>query len=404
MLNEIKKEFLDRVRANLGDEKYQLYLESFEKPETHGMTVNLKKLGKSSIDLDFLINKFNAKLIYRNDNYAYLQYDKNELFERGISLGKDPLHHAGLFYIQEPSAFSVINSIEIRSSDVVLDLCASPGGKSIETLYSLDKELGGFLVSNEIDFKRSKILLSNIERMGFDNVAITCNAASELANNFVEYFDKVIVDAPCSGEGMFRKSKEARDQWSEVLVKSCAKTQKELLDFAYKMLKNGGEIIYSTCTFSIEEDEENINYVVDKYGDLKLIKMDKMWPFNSLGEGQFFAIIKKGNDEIIPRNCTPQIIDFKVLNLIRYGIDKYTKVGKEKMPTHASSHSDFVSFDNVVDLDDDKINNYLKGEVIRMELPFKGYCKVTYKNMGIGIAKYSNGMLKNHYPKGLRNL
>lgn len=390
------------MKNSLGEQDFNLYIDSLDKPSTHGMTINLNKLKNSSIDLEYLLEKFNGKLLYKNSKYAYIMYDKDELAKNSIFPGKDPLHHAGLYYIQEPSAAEVINSVDINSSDLVLDLCASPGGKTIETLCSLSKKDGGFVIANEIDYKRAKILSSNIERMGFENVAITCENSTNLANKFVEYFDKVIVDAPCSGEGMFRKSEDAREQWSEALVKSCASLQKCIIEDAYKMLKNGGILIYSTCTFSKDEDENVVEYITDKYKDLRILNTKKIFPFESLGEGQFYAILSKGEqDSTISR--IPYEKDFKGLNLIRYGVDKIEKDKKDEMPTHASTHVDDIVFENTVELNDDEVEKYLRGEAINKDLLNKGFYKVTYKNLGVGLAKYSNNMLKNHYPKGLRN-
>ena len=403
MTFELKKEFLERMKKDLSNSDYDLYLKSLEQEESHGLVVNLHKLKISSIDLDYIIDRFNGKLIFKNDNYAYIVYDKNALSSNSIYPGKEPLYHAGLYYIQEPSASKTLYDVDIKSDDIVLDLCASPGGKTAATLFSLNEKSNGFLVSNEIDFGRAKILSSNIERLGFRNVAITCCESEKLASNFSNYFDKVIVDAPCSGEGMFRKSEEARLQWNENLVSSLAKSQKKLVDDAYKMLRTGGILVYSTCTFSKEEDEEVVDYLINKYNELKLLKMEKNYPFNSIGEGQFFAIMSKGDATDKSGNSKFDIRYLNGLNVLRVGIEEFTYENKLKVPTHASTHIDEIDFDNIVELSDEDANRYLKGEVLRLELPFKGYCKVCYKNLGLGLAKYSNGMLKNHYPKGLRN-
>ena len=391
------------MKSELGSETFDKYLNCLNLSTTHGLTINLNKLRESSINFDYVINKFELSEVFKNDNYAYCTYDKEKLADKGIYPGKDPLYHAGLYYIQEPSAAKVLFEVPFKSSDVILDLCASPGGKSIQALYSLNKNEGGFLVSNEIDYKRVKVLNSNIERMGFDNIAITSAKSQELSNCFNSFFDKIIVDAPCSGEGMLRKSEEARKQWSFSLVKSCSNIQKTLVDDAYNMLKSGGILVYSTCTFSKEEDEEIVDYLLNKYNDLELIKMEKNYPFNSLGEGQFYSIIKKAGDDDY-KTIAPKMTDLSGINVIRYGVHEHEKKNDLVKPTHESTHVDDIRFNNVVDLDDIEINKYLKGEVIKKDLSFKGYCKVTYKNMGIGLAKYANGVLKNHYPKGLRLL
>ena len=400
MIENIKKEYLDRMKKDLTLYNYNLYLESLNNAETHGMTINFNKLKDSSIDIDYLIKRFCLTEIFINKDYGYYTYDKYHLAQNGIFPGKDPLYYVGLYYIQEPSAARVLSQIEFKTSDIVLDLCASPGGKSIQVLYSLDSKAGGFLISNEIDKKRVKILNSNIERMGFDNVAILSEDSEILSNRFENYFDKILVDAPCSGEGMFRKSDEAINQWSLELVNSCSKMQKKLIDDAYKMLKSGGTLIYSTCTFSKDEDEEVIDYIIDKYNDLEIVKMEKNYPFNSIGEGQFYAIIKK-NDENRDFLNSINKSNLTGLNIIRYGIEEWEdkSIGKN---THATTHNNKFKFKYEIDLNDEEVYRYLKGEVIKKELDFKGFCKVTYKRLGLGLAKYVQGSLKNHYPKGLR--
>lgn len=403
MAIELKKEFLERIKAELPENEYNDYLNSLEQDEQHGLVVNLHKLAKSTIDLNYIIDKFDAKLIFKNNNFAYIVYNKIKLASSGVYPGKDPLYHVGLYYIQEPCASKVLYDVNIEKDDQVLDLCASPGGKTAEILFSLDKKAGGFLISNEIDYSRAKVLSSNVERLGIDNVAVVCSNSENLVNRFGEYFDKVIVDAPCSGEGMFRKSEEARMQWSIKLVESMSKIQKKLVEDAYKMLKVGGMIIYSTCTFSKEEDEEVVSYLLDKYSDLNLLKMEKNYPHNSIGEGQFFAILKKGNkDDIYIKNHF-NINSLKGLNILRNGTEEFIYEGKMKVPTHASTHVEEIVFENTIDLNDEEVVNYLRGETLKKDLDFKGYCRITYKNLGLGLAKYSNGILKNHYPKGLRN-
>lgn len=403
MLSDIKKEYLDRMREDLKDD-YDRYVKSLDEKDTHGIIINKKKLSHSSIDLDYIIKRYKGKILLENDNMVYMLYDKDELSKGGMQIGKEPLHHVGLYYAQEPSAAKVVYEASIKDDDIVLDLCASPGGKSIMTLCSLDKSAGAYLVSNEIDFARAKILKSNIERMGFDNVIVTCNESKVLREKFHEYFDKVIVDAPCSGEGMMRKSIDARLQWSKSLVSSMAVIQKGLIEDAYYMLKAGGSIIYSTCTFSMEEDEGVLDFILEKHSDLKVIKSEKIYPFDYPGEGQFYAIIEKNGTDG-ERHTMPDIKKLDKLNVIKYSVEKYEKKHEVMMPTHASTHVDDIVFDNIYDLSDDDVKEYLHGDVIRSEkLKTDGFYKVTYKNLGLGLAKAVGSVLKNHYPKGLRNM
>ena len=403
MIDGIKKEYLSRMKNYL-NEDYDKYLASLDKDEKHGIVVNLKKLDKSKLVLSDIVNIFDARLMFKNDSFAYLQYDKGKLTNNGISIGRHPLYHVGIYYVQEPSAARPIYEAGISENDSVLDLCASPGGKSIEALCCLDKCKGGFLISNEVDSSRVKILLSNVERMGFDNVIVSSENSAKLASIFFEFFDKVIVDAPCSGEGMFRKSLDARLQWSESLVRSMAKLQISLLNDAYKMTKEGGMIIYSTCTFSKEENEDNINLFLSKHPDMRINKMEKLLPFEYDGEGQFYAIlIKEGESH--RGNLFPSEKSLKELNIVRYKINGYEKKGGEIVPTHALTHIDDASFENVYELSDEEVIKYLHGDVIRVDKNLlDGYYKMTYKNLGLGLAKNVKGTLKNHYPKGLRNV
>lgn len=409
MIDNIKKEYLDRMKNYLNDD-FEKYLKSLADIETHGLLVNLKKLDKSKLELSDLISLFSAELLFKNDGFAYLQYDKETLMKNGVSVGRHPLYHVGLYYVQEPSAAKPIYEAKINENDAVLDLCASPGGKSIETLCCLNKEKGGFLISNEVESSRVKILLSNIERMGFDNQIVTSEKSEDLANIFHDYFDKVIVDAPCSGEGMFRKSIDARLQWSEGLVKSMAKLQRSLLNDAYSMLKKGGKIIYSTCTFSKEEDENNAMSFLSEHPDMKLEKMEKLLPHLYNGEGQFYAILVK-EGEHNSGNSFPSEKLLRDIKLIKYKVDeydkydKYDKKSRELVRSHASTHVDDIYFENVYELSEDEVIKYLHGDVIKTDkiLP-NGYYKMTYKNLGLGLAKNVNSVFKNHYPKGLRNI
>lgn len=403
MIDFIKNEYLERMKADLGS-FYDKYILTFEDKETHGIIINKKKLACSTIDIDYVVKRFSGEIVCENDSFVYMTYDKEELLKSNIQIGKDPLHHAGLYYVQEPSAAKVLCDFKIDKNDAVLDLCASPGGKSIMSLCYLDKKEGGFLLSNEIDYGRSKTLISNIDRMGFDNVIVTCSRSSELKKVFIEFFDKIIVDAPCSGEGMMRKSKDARLQWSETLVKTMSRIQKELLNDAYSMLKKGGYIVYSTCTFSKEEDEEVVKYVLDKFDDIKLLKSEKLLPYEYKGEGQFYAIFRKeGNAS--DTTSFPSKKFLSSVNFLKYGVEQYEKKYNVTLPTHESTHVDSIIFDNVYELNDDEILKYLHGEEIVTSVELKNsYYKVTYKNLGIGLAKGVGRVLKNYYPKGLRNM
>lgn len=286
--------FLEKMKEDLGSDEYEKFVASYSfRPQkaiiwNNKKKQNLKYLpqdGKQEILEDKEKKNIQVDIIMQNGE-EYILNDKE------IN-GKNYLHHAGVIYISEPSAASVVEKIDIKSSDKVLDLCASPGGKSIQALNYLKEEDGGFLIANEIVVKRVKILSSNIERMGYKNVIILSETPKKISENFEGYFDKVIVDAPCSGEGLFRRDENAIKEWSLENVKACALRQKEILDEAYKCVKEGGKLLYSTCTFSKEEDEEVVVYFLARHDNFKLIFEEKILPHMNKGEGQYIAVFER---------------------------------------------------------------------------------------------------------------
>ena len=214
-------------------------------------------------------------------------------FDENVRPGKHPYHEMGLYYIQEPSAMSAAALLAPKPGMRVLDLCAAPGGKSTQLATYLGDS--GLLVSNEINTQRSRILSQNIERMGIKNAIVTNEDSFVLASHFPGFFNAIQVDAPCSGEGMFRKLPEAIEQWSMENVAICAERQKEILDNAAVMLKPGGTIVYSTCTFSKEENEDVIEYFLERHPDFTLEEMERFWPHKVDGEGHFVAkLVRRG--------------------------------------------------------------------------------------------------------------
>ena len=219
---------------------------------------------------------------------AYYHLNEN------VRPGKHPYHEMGLYYIQEPSAMSAAALLAPKPGMRVLDLCAAPGGKSTQLATYLGDS--GLLVSNEINTQRSRILSQNIERMGIKNAIVTNEDSFVLASHFPGFFNAIQVDAPCSGEGMFRKLPEAIEQWSMENVAICAARQKEILDNAAVMLKPGGTIVYSTCTFSKEENEDVIEYFLERHPDFTLEEMERFWPHKVDGEGHFVAkLVRRGS-------------------------------------------------------------------------------------------------------------
>ncbi len=235
------------------------------------------------------------------------------------TVGHSAEHHAGMIYMQDPGAMAALAAVDFAPDAWVADLCAAPGGKTSEIAERLGE--GGFLLSNEYVPKRAKILVGNLERLGASRVMVTSLDTARIAELFSEAFDLVVVDAPCSGEGMFRKSEEARAEWSEDAVRACAKRQREILENAYMILKPGGQLLYSTCTWSKEENEEVVLDYLIRHEDMRLSPVKealraatadgyvieggegygleltrRFYPHICRGEGQYVALFKKGGE------------------------------------------------------------------------------------------------------------
>ncbi len=297
-------EFEKRMTELLGDE-FELLKNELENghPE-RAFRVNTKKISPS----DFSdINPFSSKPIPFMDSAYYFDEDR---------IGNHPYHHAGMIYVQDPSAMSVLNALDIEKGICALDMCSAPGGKSSQIATRIGDD--GVLVSNEYVASRCKMMVGNFERLGLSNVIATNTDTSTLAEWFDEFFDLVLIDAPCSGEGMFRKNSVAIDEWSEQNVNMCALRQREILDNGAKALRGGGTLVYSTCTFSLEENEMQIDDFLSRHPEFSLVEAKRelcentsdgidfdgakckdlsmcrrFYPHRSRGEGQFFAVMKK---------------------------------------------------------------------------------------------------------------
>jgi NOL1/NOP2/sun family putative RNA methylase len=309
----LPKLFEDRMKELLIDE-YEEYISSFEDKHNSGLRVNTLKTTPMEFEK---ICPCDIKRIPWIQNGYY--YDGNE------QPARHPYYYAGLYYIQEPSAMTPANLLPIKPGDKVLDLCAAPGGKSTELAAKLKGE--GVLVANDISNSRAMALLKNIELFGVTNAIVVSEAPEKLATYFEGYFDKILVDAPCSGEGMFRKSPSMMKNWEEQGVDYYNSLQKEILTSAVKMLKPGGQLLYSTCTFSPEENEGSIKFLLEQFPEFRVInpislrEPDKegitysgfafgrpewvdgpeelkncirLWPHKINGEGHFASLLEKG--------------------------------------------------------------------------------------------------------------
>ncbi len=287
MKDKLPKEFKEEMKELLKDE-YEVFLASYDEERTNAIRINDLKANPDF----FRDNKF-FNIDYERDKIKWA--DLGYYISNDESPGKSPLHDAGAYYIQEPSAMSVVGMTQIKEGDKILDMCAAPGGKSTYILSELKGS--GLLLSNEINSTRIKALGENLERFGAVNSTITNSDSKTLLKFFKGFFDKVFIDAPCSGQGMFRKDEYAIKDWSEEKLEECASIQREIIRDGFDMLKEGGILIYSTCTFSKRENEDIINNFLKDYQSAKLLEMDRIWPHRERGEGHFCARIKKTSQE-----------------------------------------------------------------------------------------------------------
>ena len=429
-MKKLPQRFLDDMKELLMDE-YDDFIKSYDEPKTTGLRINTLKINKEEL---LNLNLYNLTPIPWADEGFY--YD-----EEVDRPGKSPLHESGAYYLQEPSAMSVVPHLDIKEGDKVLDMCAAPGGKSTYILSKLNDT--GLLVSNEINSTRIRALGENLERFGARNCIITNTDSNNLRKLFTGYFDKIVIDAPCSGQGMFRKDEVAIEDWSYAKVLECQSIQKDIIRDGYDMLKNGGVLVYSTCTFAKEENEDVINEFISEYENAKLIEMQRIWPHKVSGEGHFVAKIQKLENEdcnvkyIKIKNNDKEVKDYrefekkflnismesrfdirgenlyllpeehpdtKKLKVLRYGLHLGMLKKNRFEPSHALSH--YLKMEDVKNVEnfsvqDDKILDYLRGNTIETGKS-RGWVLVCVEGIGLGWGKESNGILKNHYPKGLR--
>lgn len=442
-------EFLRRMQENLGEE-YPAFLESYQKERVQGLRINTAKI---SCEEFLKLSPFTLSPVGWCETGYYYEAEERP--------GKHPYHEAGLYYIQEPSAMAVAELLMPEPGERILDLCAAPGGKTSHIAAKLQGT--GFLLSNEIHSQRAKILSQNVERMGLRNVVVTNEASERLADRFSGFFDRIVVDAPCSGEGMFRKDENARAEWSPENVALCAGRQRKILEDADKMLRPGGCMVYSTCTFAHEENEDVIEAFLREHEEYMMLEREvpesfvkcrlpgayRLFPHRLKGEGHFMAVLQKGSagigrnlPEIRPLRdkkvladyeefkkklglaiegenyhlfgeqlyLVPQgMTDIKGLKVERPGLHLGSFKKRRFEPSHglalslqASQVSNSISFP----ADSAEIRAYLHGESIYLEKYqaelSSGWCLVLVDGFSVGWGKVSNGILKNHYPKGLR--
>ena len=425
--------FLDRMKDQLG-EQYPDFLHSLERPRAVALRFNPLK-GKAP-ELPFVTEP----VPWEKQGFYY---------DPDARPGLHPYHEAGVYYLQEASAMAPVQLLDPQPGERICDLCAAPGGKSTQIAGRMAGE--GILLCNEVNPKRAKILSRNIERMAISNALVTNEHPEKLAQRLEGFFDRVLIDAPCSGEGMFRKEEAAVTDWSEETVQMCARRQAEILHSGAQLVRPGGRLVYSTCTFAPQENEETVVAFLESHPEFEPEQVDgpwftpgengsfRMWPHKLLGEGHFAAVLRKKGDvpakgdpypgEKLPKQWLSFAKDLGVqlpagkavsfgaslywapealpglqgLKVLRPGLE-LGEVKKDRLePAHALALW-LGGCDNAENLASDsrEVAAYMSGDVIPSEK--KGWCLVTVDGYSLGWGKGDGRVLKNHYPKGLRRM
>lgn len=439
------EEYTKAMKELLGDE-YKEFMDCMEAPNYNGLRVNTNKISCEEFEK---ICPFTVRKVPWIENGYY--YDT-----RLDQPAKHPYYYAGLYYLQEPSAMTPANRLPVEPGDRVLDLCAAPGGKATELGAKTKGQ--GILYANDISRTRCRALLKNLELMGIGNLFVTNETPENLAERFPEYFDKILIDAPCSGEGMFRREPSMVGHWEKQGPEFYHKLQKNIVTNAAAMLKEGGMMLYSTCTFSELENEGTIQYLLEQVPEMHVVEMKpyegfapgrngldktvRIFPHKMQGEGHYLALLQKGeaksqvytdkkeNTDPVPAEAEEFFSHMKIRPGTEFHRDKehlvaywdhttperglhYFRTGlylgqiKKNRFEPSQTLAMYLKkddFDQVIDLpaSDPRVIKYLKGETIEAESTGKGYHLVCVDGYPLGWGKYTNHMLKNKYNPGWR--
>ncbi|MES2619338.1 MAG: hypothetical protein V4615_00690 [Bacteroidota bacterium] len=428
--------FLTRIRNILQDE-YEAFLESLNQSPPTSIRVNpFKRTAKFDGE---------EKIVWCEQG-RYLKERPSFTF--------DPVFHAGTYYVQEASSMFIEQAwkqINPENKTVrVLDMCAAPGGKSTHLLSLMNEE--SLLITNELISNRNNILQQNIVKWGTANCIVTQNKPEDFSK-LENYFDIILVDAPCSGEGLFRKDKNALDEWSEQNVKMCSIRQKDIMKHAVSCLKPGGFLIYSTCTFEPEENDEQVagcglqvaDLQIETFGQAKTKYGWQFYPHKIKGEGFYMAVLQKNNSDefqipnlksvqtpkksanhnqylkdsekfyahtkndmlfAIPKTIYNDFLSLEKQLYIRHaGIFMGTMKGKDFLPSHDLALSNHIKSDlPSVELNYEEAISYLRGGTPKVNTDYRGWCIAKFENMNLGWMKVLEGRINNYYPKELRIL
>ena len=431
-------EFKAMIEQMLGDEA-PAFFASMEEKSSLALRINPLRSAAAQIAED-----------YADGSVAWEPLGR--YLKENVRPGAGIAHMAGAFYLQEASAMVSAAILQAQPGERILDLCAAPGGKSTQAAAYLAGD--GLLVSNEPEPGRAKVLASNIERLGVQNAVVVNHYPDALAKKWPGYFDAIICDAPCSGEGMFRREPEARSEWNPASPAGCAKRQAEILDRAAELLRPGGRLIYSTCTFNENENEGSISSFLERHPDFQTEDFSlpglgdskhgciRVWPQRVRGDGHFAAKLRKAGDASLPAApvirpdkenaklvaqlegeiCTlnasmkisllrqgdyllslpEECPDLKGIRVVSAGV-KLARIGRNYIePEHALAMAIRPEqAQRRMELSDDQAQRYLAGEALPFEGE-KGWTLITWRNLPLGWGKASNGQMKNHLPKGLR--
>ena len=442
-MNKLPEDYLSMMKRLLKEE-YEDYLASFEEERNFGLRVNTSKI---SVEDFVKICPFKIeKIPWTQDGFYYKEEDRP---------AKHPYYFAGLYYLQEASAMLPAQVLPVEEGDLVLDACAAPGGKSSKLANKLNKT--GVLVANDISVSRAQVLLKTLENQGVENAYVMAEDICGL-QQLHECFDKILIDAPCSGQGMFRKDSDLIRSYEERGSDAYVPLQKKIIEAAIGMLKPGGKMVYSTCTFDPKEDEEIIEYALGLCKELRVLPIERcegfcegitpatkdcvrLYPHRIKGEGHFVALLEKQGEK---RKAFPHIpsVDKKLLDLIPDGFHRSLQNGdlvlrKDRLyllppydlplgnarilrsgllagemkhgrfrPSQALAMSlSLQKYDRILDLplEDERVLKYLKCETLKIDdASLEGTLLVCVDHFPLGFGEAKNGILKNRYPANYR--